>query len=140
MGNLQEYCNELENRLLVRFDAAAARRELPGMREWATVLAQFNRGSSAMQRYVASRPMFMDVDVMAADVRTATAGAEGGAPARGLAVLYADIVETVKKEAATVEAVFPNPRAVMALLVQVRNCRGTRGGTVTASRLSLSAR
>ncbi|GAQ82297.1 exocyst complex component sec10 [Klebsormidium nitens] len=118
VGNLQEYCNELENRLLVRFDVAAARRELPAMREWATVLGQFNRGSSAMQRYVASRPMFMDVDVMAADVRTATGGGDGGAPARGLAVLYADIVETVKKEAATVEAVFPNPRAVMALLVQ----------------------
>jgi hypothetical protein len=125
VGNLQEYCNELENRLLARFDAASARRELLAMRECATILGQFNRGSSAMQRYVSMRPMFMDVEIMSADMRTA-AGGEGGAPARGLGVLYQDMVETVKKEAITVEAVFPNPKAVMALLVQVgKRCCGS---------------
>ncbi|GLT71107.1 hypothetical protein SLA2020_431480 [Shorea laevis] len=40
--NLQDYCNELENRLLARFDAASQRRELPSMAECAKILSQVN--------------------------------------------------------------------------------------------------
>merc|ERR1711915_840885 len=69
VANLQDYCNELENRLLSRFDAASQRRELSTMAECAKILSQFNRGTSAMQRYVASRPMFIDVDIMNADAK-----------------------------------------------------------------------
>ncbi|XP_031480056.1 exocyst complex component SEC10b [Nymphaea colorata] len=122
VANLQDYCNELENRLLARFDAASQRRELSTMAECAKILSQFNRGSSAMQHYVASRPMFIDVEVMSADTRLVLGdqGIQAGPSSigRGLSSLYKEIIETVQKEAATIMAVFPAPDDVMSILVQ----------------------
>lgn len=122
VANLQDYCNELENRLLTRFDAASQRRELSTMAECAKILSQFNRGTSAMQHYVATRPMFIDVEVMNADTRLVI-GDQASQPspsnvARGLSSLYKEITDTVRKEAATVTAVFPSPNDVMSILVQ----------------------
>ncbi|GJM87660.1 hypothetical protein PR202_ga03637 [Eleusine coracana subsp. coracana] len=112
VANLQEYCNELENRLLARFDAASQRRELSTMAECAKILSQFNRGTSAMQHYVATRPMFIDVEIMNTDIQVVL-GDEG---------LQADsdniADDTVKREATTITAVFPSPNEVMAILVQ----------------------
>ncbi|KAJ0260850.1 Exocyst complex component SEC10a [Hirschfeldia incana] len=122
VANLQDYCNELENRLLSRFDAASQRRDLSTMSECAKILSQFNRGTSAMQHYVATRPMFIDVEVMNSDIRLVL-GDDGSPPspsnvARGLSSLYKQITDTVRKEAATITAVFPAPNEVMAILVQ----------------------
>ncbi|ESW07356.1 hypothetical protein PHAVU_010G123000 [Phaseolus vulgaris] len=122
VANLQEYCNELENRLLSRFDAASQKRELTTMAECAKILSQFNRGTSAMQHYVATRPMFIDVEVMNADTKLVL-GDQGAqvSPsnvARGLSSLYKEITDTVRKEAATITAVFPTPSEVMSILVQ----------------------
>ncbi|GMH05720.1 hypothetical protein Nepgr_007560 [Nepenthes gracilis] len=122
VANLQDYCNELENRLLARFDAASQRRELSTMAECGKILSKFNRGSSAMQHYVATRPMFIDVEVMNADTRLVL-GDQGSqvSPsnvARGLSSLYKEIIDTVRKESATIMAVFPSPNEVMAILVQ----------------------
>ncbi|XP_012440442.1 exocyst complex component SEC10b [Gossypium raimondii] len=122
VANLQEYCNELENRLLSRFDAASQRRELSTMSECAKILSQFNRGSSAMQHYVATRPMFIDVEIMNSDTRLVL-GDQGSQAspsnvARGLSSLYKEITDTVRKEAATIMAVFPSPNDVMSILVQ----------------------
>ncbi|KDP28562.1 hypothetical protein JCGZ_14333 [Jatropha curcas] len=122
VANLQDYCNELENRLLSRFDAASQRRELSTMAECAKILSQFNRGTSAMQHYVATRPMFIDVEVMNADTRLVL-GDQVSQPspnnvARGLSLLYRNITDTVRKEAATIMAVFPSPNDVMSILVQ----------------------
>ncbi|CAI9095527.1 OLC1v1031508C2 [Oldenlandia corymbosa var. corymbosa] len=121
VNNLQEYCNELENRLLNRFDVASQRRELSTMAECAKILSQFNRGTSAMQHYVGLRPMF-DVEVMNEDAKIVI-GDQGSLPspsnvARGLSSLYKDITDTVRKEAATITAVFPSPNDVMSILVQ----------------------
>ncbi|KAB1219497.1 Exocyst complex component SEC10 [Morella rubra] len=156
VANLQDYCNgrlgfshvpssspntsliasdlnwELENRLLARFDAASQRRELPTMAECAKILSQFNRGTSAMQHYVATRPMFIDVEVMNADTRLVlgdqVAQASPSNVARGLSSLYKEITglkgyivclaDTVRREAATIMAVFPSPNEVMSILVQ----------------------
>ncbi|XP_004510573.1 exocyst complex component SEC10b [Cicer arietinum] len=122
VANLQEYCNELENRLLSRFDAASQKRELTTMAECAKILSQFNRGTSAMQHYVATRPMFIDVEVMNADTRLVLGDqAAQTSPtnvARGLSSLYKEITDTVRKEAATITAVFPSPSEVMSILVQ----------------------
>ncbi|GMY23754.1 exocyst complex component SEC10b [Fagus crenata] len=122
VANLQDYCNELENRLLARFDAASQRRELSTMAECAKILSQFNRGTSAMQHYVATRPMFIDVEVMTADTRLVLgdqgAQASPSNVARGLSSLYKEITDTVRKEAATIMAVFPSPNEVMSILVQ----------------------
>ncbi|XP_052170300.1 exocyst complex component SEC10b [Diospyros lotus] len=122
VANLQEYCNELENRLLARFDTASQRRELSTMSECAKILSQFNRGTSAMQHYVATRPMFIDLEVMNADTRLVL-GDQGSQAsptnvARGLSSLYKEITDTVRKEAATIRAVFPSPNDVMSILVQ----------------------
>ncbi|KAJ9171444.1 hypothetical protein P3X46_014811 [Hevea brasiliensis] len=122
VANLQDYCNELENRLLARFDAASQRRELSTMAECAKILSQFNRGTSAMQHYVATRPMFIDVEVMNADTRLVlgdqVSQASPSNVARGLSSLYKEITDTVRKEAATIMAVFPSPNDVMSILVQ----------------------
>uniref|UniRef100_A0A1D1YYH3 Exocyst complex component 5 n=1 Tax=Anthurium amnicola TaxID=1678845 RepID=A0A1D1YYH3_9ARAE len=122
VANLQDYCNELENRLLSRFDAASQRRDLSTMAECAKILSQFNRGTSAMQHYVASRPMFIDVEVMNADTMMVLGdqGWQAGTSniARGLSTSYKEITETVRKEAATIMAVFPSPNDVMSILVQ----------------------
>ncbi|KAG0498550.1 hypothetical protein HPP92_002845 [Vanilla planifolia] len=122
VANLQDYCNELENRLLSRFDAASQRRELSTMAECAKILSQFNRGTSAMQHYVASRPMFIDVEVMNTDIKLVL-GDQGQQEspsniARGLSALYKEITETVRKESATIQAVFPSANEVMSILVQ----------------------
>jgi hypothetical protein len=57
---------------------------------------QFNRGTSAMQRYVASRPMFIDVDIMNADAKMVLGdqGIQSGPSnvARGLSTLYKEII------------------------------------------------
>ncbi|XP_041000120.1 exocyst complex component SEC10b-like [Juglans microcarpa x Juglans regia] len=122
VANLQDYCNELENRLLARFDAASQKRELSTMAECAKILSKFNRGTSAMQHYVATRPMFIDVEVMNADTRLVLgdqgAQASPSNVARGLSSLYKEITDTVRKEAATITAVFPSPNEVMSILVQ----------------------
>ncbi|XP_048321286.2 exocyst complex component SEC10b [Ziziphus jujuba] len=122
VANLQEYCNELENRLLARFDAASQKRELSTMAECAKILSQFNRGTSAMQHYVATRPMFIDVEVMNSDTRSVLGDhglqASPSNVARGLSSLYKEITDTVRKEAATITAVFPSPNEVMSILVQ----------------------
>ncbi|KAL6531759.1 Exocyst complex component 5 [Orobanche minor] len=121
VANLQEYCNELENRLLARFDSASQKRELSTMAECAKILSQFNRGTSAMQHYVGLRPMF-DLEVMNEDAKLVL-GDPGSQPspsnvARGLSSLYKEITDTVRKEAATITAVFPSPNDVMSILVQ----------------------
>ncbi|XP_069147582.1 exocyst complex component SEC10b-like [Solanum lycopersicum] len=119
--NLQEYCNALENRLLARFDTATQKRDLSTMGEYGKILSQFNRGTSAMQHYVGLRPMF-DVAVMNADAKLVL-GDEGAQPspsnvAHGLSSMFKEIADTVRKEAATIAAVFPSPKDVMSILVQ----------------------
>ena len=69
--------------------------------------------------------MFLDVEVIENDKRLAlgesaiaSLSTHQSNPARGLGILYKEILETMREEAARVAAVFPNPKAVMALLVQ----------------------
>ncbi|RZR87164.1 hypothetical protein BHM03_00014522 [Ensete ventricosum] len=58
---------------------------------------QFNRGTSAMQHYVASRPMFIDVEVMNTDINLVLGdqGLQAGSNniARGLSTLYKEITD-----------------------------------------------
>ncbi|XP_022005068.2 exocyst complex component SEC10a [Helianthus annuus] len=119
--NLQEYCNELENKLLSRFDSASQRRELTNMAECAKILSQFNRGTSAMQHYVGLRPMF-DVEVMNEDSRLVL-GDQDSTPNHddvnvALSERYKQITDTVRKESSTIRTVFPCPNDVMSILVQ----------------------
>ncbi|KAL8263609.1 hypothetical protein R6Q59_021739 [Mikania micrantha] len=119
--NLQEYCNDLENKLLSRFDSASQRRELSNMAECAKILSQFNRGTSAMQHYVGLRPMF-DVEVMNEDSRLVL-GDQDSTPNHvdvnvALSERYKQITDTVRKESATIRTVFPCPNDVMSILVQ----------------------
>ncbi|OIT27487.1 exocyst complex component sec10 [Nicotiana attenuata] len=74
-----------------------------------------------MQHYVGLCPMF-DVEVMNADAELVLGdqGAQSSPSnvARGLSSIYKEITETVRKEAATIAAVFPSPNDVMSILVQ----------------------
>lgn len=108
---------------------------------------QFNRGTSVMQHYVGLRPMF-DLEIMNADVKVVLGELESQpSPSNvghGLSSLYSEITglqlhlisegvgfgnvilifyyflaDTVRKEAATITAVFPFPKDVMSILVQV---------------------
>lgn len=124
VSNLQEYCSDLENKLLMKFDYASTKLDLAMMADCAKILDQFQRGNQAINRYVATRPMFMDVEVIDSDMRlargeTTISSLQANAnPTRGLSLLYKEIIETMKDEAATVAAVFPSPKSVMALLTQ----------------------
>ncbi|KAK9910359.1 hypothetical protein M0R45_034325 [Rubus argutus] len=75
-----------------------------------------------MQHYAATRPMFIDVEVINADTRLVL-GDEGSQAnpnnvSRELFSLYKEIADTVCKEAATIMVVFPSPNEVMSILVQ----------------------
>eukprot|EP00271_Cylindrocystis_brebissonii_P012665 TRINITY_DN3160_c0_g1_i1.p1 TRINITY_DN3160_c0_g1~~TRINITY_DN3160_c0_g1_i1.p1 ORF type:complete len:828 (+),score=228.71 TRINITY_DN3160_c0_g1_i1:254-2737(+) len=124
VANLQEYCSDLENKLLTKFDLASQRREFAKMAECAKILEQFQRGTQAIHRYVATRPMFLDVEVIQSDLRLAMGETTISSlqttanPAKGLAILYKEIMETMQTEATTVATVFPSPRPVMKLLAQ----------------------
>ncbi|CAK9230355.1 unnamed protein product [Sphagnum troendelagicum] len=118
--NLQDYCNELENRLLAQFDAASVKRDFVTMAESAKILSKFNRGMSAMQRYVASRPMFMDLKVMNKDALFVLGTKEEGG-CKDIPELHkalSTVTVTVQDEARIIAAVFPSPSVVMAILVQ----------------------
>ncbi|KAJ4951731.1 hypothetical protein NE237_028563 [Protea cynaroides] len=106
---IADYCN------------ASQRKELSTVAESAKILSQFNRGISAMQHYVTTRPMFIDVEVMNADTKLVL-GDQGSQASPndvccGLSALYKQISDTVRKEAATIMAVFPSPNDVMSILV-----------------------
>ncbi|XP_059635040.1 exocyst complex component SEC10a-like isoform X2 [Cornus florida] len=71
----------------------------------------FSRGTSAMQHYVATCPMFIDVEVMNADTRLVL-GDQGTLPSPS------NVAYSVRKEAATIMAVFPSANDVMSILAQ----------------------
>uniref|UniRef100_A0A7I4A4F2 Exocyst complex component Sec10 n=1 Tax=Physcomitrium patens TaxID=3218 RepID=A0A7I4A4F2_PHYPA len=101
--NLQAYCNELENRLLGKFDAASQKGDLWTMRNCAIILNQFNKGGSVMQRYIASRPMFMDLEVMSKDAHAILGTEEGIAQVDDLMNSLASVYKEI---AACVESLF----------------------------------
>jgi len=75
-----------------------------------------------MQHYVATRPMFIDVEIMNTDIQVVLGDeglqADANYIADGLSQLYKEIADTVRREANTITAVFPSPNEVMAILVQ----------------------
>jgi len=82
-----------------------------------------------MQHYVATRPMFIDVEIMNTDIQVVLGDeglqADANYIADGLSQLYKEIADTVRREATTITAVFPSPNEVMAILVQVGILNGT---------------
>ncbi|THG19497.1 hypothetical protein TEA_012835 [Camellia sinensis var. sinensis] len=98
VANLQEYCNVIHAIKAFALPYMPRRDTNGGCKS--TILQlygnKFNRGTSAMQHYVATRPMFIDVEVMNADIRLVL-GDEGSQPspsnvARGLSSLYKEIL------------------------------------------------
>lgn len=64
-------------------------------------LRQFNKGGSVMQRYIASRPMFMDLEVMSKDAHAILGTEEGIAQVddlmNSLASVYKEIAGIIRK-------------------------------------------
>lgn len=62
--NLERYCDGLENRLLKTFEAAESSNDDAAALAAATVLEKFSRGTQCARRFVATRPMFIDVSAL----------------------------------------------------------------------------
>lgn len=61
---VDKYAENLENQLLSNFLESYQNFDLPGMREGADVLFEFNGGSSVVQAYINQHKFFMNVDQM----------------------------------------------------------------------------
>lgn len=123
LSQLHLFSNSLENRLVAQFDAAETRRDAAGMAAAAQVLTSFNGGASCVARFVASRPMFLvsgDADMPSAVAVSSEHEAVALATERvkALGAQFRDLLRGARDDATTVSAVFPNPGAVMATLVQ----------------------
>ena len=102
LENLRHCSNELENRLLQRFDEATEEMNLATMRMCATSLAQFSGGSSLMKRFVMGRRIFCSVDH---NLERALESDEATL-ARALASLFREFREQIAEDARVVRAVF----------------------------------
>jgi len=126
---LQSFANGLENRLVARFDAAGAARDTQAMAAAAQVLTRFNGGASLVARFVATRPMFLQLgldgeggegggEAAPPPASEAEACAVAAAAVRRLGAQFKELLRGAREEAGTVQAVFPAPAAVMATLVR----------------------
>ena len=119
--NLERYCDELENRLLEKFERYEAKRDVVGMRQCAKTVSHFNGGASLVQRFVATRPMFLKVEALErldalrdfapaygsglSEEKEASDAAE--AALEVLDVFFQETLAEATKEVETARAVFP---------------------------------
>ena len=73
-----------------------------------------------LQRYISTRPMFIDVRELSAGTgaRDVTDAATAGVVLRDLSQQYKGLLTAVKEEALVMEQVFPSPRTALAIFVQ----------------------
>ena len=73
-----------------------------------------------MQRYISTRPMFIDVRELSAGAAagSVTDAAAAGVALRDLSQQYKGLLAAVKEEALVMEQVFPSPRSALAIFVQ----------------------
>ena len=73
-----------------------------------------------MQRYISTRPMFIDVRELSAGAAagSVTDAAAAGIALRDLSQQYKGLLTAVKEEALVMEQVFPSPRNALAIFVQ----------------------
>jgi hypothetical protein len=118
---LERYCDGLENRLLEKFERYELKRDVVGMRQCARTVSHFNGGASLIQRFVATRPMFLQVEALTrldalrdsapafgsglADEKEASDAAETALEA--LEVFFKETLDEATKEVETARVVFP---------------------------------
>eukprot|EP00877_Chromochloris_zofingiensis_P003097 jgi/Chrzof1/12789/Cz07g07190.t1 len=133
---LETYCNWLENRVVSRFDQAVAEANAPVLAECVRIMSEFDRQKTIAQRWVASRPMFLDIEddlfesaLQQEQQQLTRADSNGGhaqqdlnsinnAQINALASLYKSLHAAVKEEVALVKQIFPSPDMVLNLLLQ----------------------
>ena len=73
-----------------------------------------------VQRYISTRPMFIDVRELSAGAAASavTDAATAGVALRDLSQQYKGLLTAVKEEALIMEQVFPCPRTALAIFVQ----------------------
>lgn len=76
-----------------------------------------NLRMAALQRYIASRPMFMDVREVLGPAQPDGSAEPAGAALQRLNALHKSIGAAVGKEAAAMEHIFPNPAAALAAFI-----------------------
>ena len=72
------------------------------------------------QRYISTRPMFIDVRELSAGAMASavTDAATAGVALRDLSQQYKGLLAAIKEEALIMEQVFPSPRTALAIFVQ----------------------
>jgi hypothetical protein len=77
-------------------------------------------GWGCLQRYISTRPMFIDVrELSAGTIKSqVTDAATAGIAVRDLAQLFKGLLAAVKEEALIMEQVFPSPRNALLIFVQ----------------------
>ncbi|GMH37503.1 hypothetical protein BSKO_05376 [Bryopsis sp. KO-2023] len=116
VARLEEYANDLENRVVMRFDGAASIGDTTAMGECAHIMAELNREMTLAQRYISTRPMFLD----AKEIRLGetTPWQSSMVATRDLQALYREILAIVKHEAQIIEVVFPSSYRAMQIFLQ----------------------
>ncbi|DBB07800.1 TPA: hypothetical protein ACH3X3_009214 [Trebouxia sp. C0006] len=117
---LEAYRALLEKEVIASFDKAVHQKDLGTMAECAQVMTQFERGDVAlMQRYISTRPLFIDARELALGQGAAQVTDTSSAitALRSLAALYKAIVQAVKDEAIIMEQVFPAPGDALVMFV-----------------------
>ncbi|EIE26781.1 Sec10-domain-containing protein [Coccomyxa subellipsoidea C-169] len=121
VAQVEAFRGLLEHRVIARFDAAVAAGDLGGMAECARIMAEFRQGESQLvQRYISTRPMFIDVRELSAGAAGAqvTDATTAGIAVRDLGQLYKGLLAAVKEEALVMEQVFPSPRTALIIFLQ----------------------
>ena len=128
--NLERYCDALENRLLLRFEAAEREGDRDATRRCAATLGAFDGGRSLTRRFVATRAMFLDVSAVAeletlraaaprygAGLETERDAAEAATRAiDALESFYAATADAAEAEANRAEEIFPDPAEALGAL------------------------
>lgn len=139
---LEKYSNDLENRIVCRFDFCTSASDREGMKECASIMAKLNKEKILAQvripytliqsdglmpqRYICSRPMFIDVkevqmgqssSLALMDLQVSSAH-QICQEVCGKQAMYRELHWTVKQEAQIIEAVFPSSQQAMELFLQ----------------------
>lgn len=117
-AKLEDFRQQLELKVVSRFDVAAGKGDYAAMSQCARIMSHFPRGSETLiNRYIASRPMFMDVREVLGPAQEDGAAEPAGAALQRLNALHKSVSAAVVKEAASMERIFPSPAAALAAFV-----------------------
>ncbi|KAJ3216736.1 Exocyst complex component 5 [Dinochytrium kinnereticum] len=112
--NIEKYCEELEQEMLSRFDAAYRENDKTDMNFCAKFLFELNGGNSCVQAYVNQNEFFLNRAIISEDEFDNSDDID----MIGLRKLFDDIRTSFPAEWSTISVVFPNSIAVLKTFIQ----------------------